>query len=93
VCVARREGEVVVTVDDAGGGVPEERREAMFEAFARGGDGGSLGLGLALVRRIAVAHAGRAWIEDRPGGGARVAFSISLAPVDPAPAAPRAAAG
>jgi signal transduction histidine kinase len=90
VCVARRGGEVVVTVDDDGPGVPAERREAMFEAFARGGDGGSLGLGLALVRRIAAAHGGRAWIEDRPGGGARVGFSISLAPVEPAPSTGRA---
>ena len=76
--VMRRGDEVVVEVDDAGEGVPAERREALFEPFARGGGSGSLGLGLALVRRIAQAHGGRAWIDDRPGGGARVAFAVAV---------------
>ena len=33
-------------------------------------------VGLALVSRIAVAHGGGAWIADRPGGGARVGFTV-----------------
>ena len=37
------------------------------------------GLGLALVARIAKAHDGTAWISDRPGGDARVGFSIVIA--------------
>jgi signal transduction histidine kinase len=78
--VERRGAEVVVEVDDGGAGVPEAERERVFEPFERAGRGGSLGLGLALVRRIAAAHGGRAWIEDAPGGGARVAFAIAVAP-------------
>ncbi|MBA3456387.1 MAG: sensor histidine kinase [Deltaproteobacteria bacterium] len=38
------------------------------------------GLGLALVSRIAVAHGGGAWIAERPGGGARVGFAVSVEP-------------
>ena len=76
--VERRGDEVVVEVDDCGDGVPVAERERVFEPFERAGRGGSLGLGLALVRRIAAAHGGRAWIEDAPGGGARVAFALAI---------------
>jgi signal transduction histidine kinase len=68
--------EVAIEIDDAGPGVPAERRADAFAAFVPSAAGG-LGLGLALVQRIAVAHGGRAWIEDRDGGGARVGFSVA----------------
>nr|HEX4314754.1 HAMP domain-containing sensor histidine kinase [Kofleriaceae bacterium] len=75
--IARRDGQVVVEVDDAGPGVPASRRADAFRAFVPSA-GGGLGLGLALVSRIAVAHGGGAWIADRPGGGARVGFSVAV---------------
>jgi signal transduction histidine kinase len=42
------------TVEDSGVGIPEEKREAMFEPFVRGNEkrGEGLGLGLSLVQRI-----------------------------------------
>jgi signal transduction histidine kinase len=41
-------------VEDSGVGIPEEKREAMFEPFVRGNEkrGEGLGLGLSLVQRI-----------------------------------------
>jgi len=41
-------------VEDSGVGIPEEKREAMFEPFVRGTEkrGEGLGLGLSLVQRI-----------------------------------------
>ena len=41
-------------VEDSGVGIPEEKREAMFEPFVRGTEkrGDGLGLGLSLVQRI-----------------------------------------
>jgi signal transduction histidine kinase len=74
--VVRRGALIAVEVDDAGPGVPKDRRADAFRAFVPS-TGGGLGLGLALVSRIAVAHEGGAWIDDRPGGGARVGFTIS----------------
>jgi signal transduction histidine kinase len=80
--VERAGGLVRLEIDDAGPGVPVELRERIFERFARGmwanrrGGGGGSGLGLALVAQHVRRHHGRAWVEDRPGGGAR--FVVEL---------------
>jgi signal transduction histidine kinase len=74
--IERRGAQIAVEVDDAGPGVPADKREEAFRAFSPS-SGGGLGLGLALVSRIAVAHGGGAWISDRPGGGARIGFTVS----------------
>jgi two-component system, OmpR family, sensor histidine kinase MtrB len=80
--VQSREGQARIEVDDAGPGVPAADREYVFERFARGSpadrettDSGA-GLGLALVTQHVRDHDGRAWVEDRPGGGAR--FVVEL---------------
>lgn len=74
------EGGAVITVEDDGPGVPRELRAAVFEPFkqAAGHDEPSpgLGIGLSLVARFAELHHGRAWAEERPGGGA--SFSVFL---------------
>jgi PAS domain S-box-containing protein len=71
---ARRvENGVVVLVEDDGPGVPADERERLFEPFERGeasAPSPGLGVGLSLVARFAEAHGGRAWVEDRAGGGA-----------------------
>ncbi len=79
--VRRRDDAVVLTVDDAGPGVPIEDRERIFERFARGAGAArrslpGAGLGLAIVAETAGRHGGAAWVSDAPDGGAR--FSIFL---------------
>jgi two-component system, OmpR family, sensor kinase len=66
---------------DRGPGFSEEVLRRAFEPFystARedGPRGASLGLGLALVARIATAHGGRAFAENRPEGGARSVLEL-----------------
>lgn len=75
---ARGNGGVRIEVDDNGPGVPEDRRERIFERFARDGSGQSpgVGLGLAIVARHVRAHGGQIHVEDRPGGGGR--FVVEL---------------
>ncbi len=68
-----------VTVNDRGPGFPKEALGRVFDAFFRGDGSSSLGLGLSLVERIARAHGGRAWAENRDGGGASVHFEIPQA--------------
>lgn len=62
---------VLVCVDDEGPGIPDELKASIFEPFRKGeaGTPGS-GIGLSLVSRFAEFHGGRAWVQDRPGGGA-----------------------
>ncbi len=70
---------MVLCVDDAGPGVARGERSRIFERFARGSAARhrvGTGLGLSLVAEHAHAHGGEAWVEDRPGGGARFKASF-----------------
>ena len=69
--VLAQDGGVLVCVEDEGPGVPDELKDSIFEPFRKGeaGTPGS-GIGLSLVSRFAEFHGGRAWVQDRPGGGA-----------------------
>ena len=73
-------GQAEVLVCDRGPGVPEAYRERIFEPFFRlpghAEREGGVGLGLALVRQIAVAHGGSVRCEPREGGGS--CFRLSL---------------
>jgi len=77
-------------VSDEGPGVPDDLKETVFQPFRRGPGTEyvpGVGLGLSLVSRFAELHGGRAWVEDRPGGGA--AFFVFLpAAVTTAPSEP-----
>ncbi|MFA5786116.1 MAG: PAS domain S-box protein [Actinomycetota bacterium] len=70
--LCRRDGGVLIAVEDSGPGVPDHLKEAVFDLFRRGEDvrPKGAGIGLSVVARFAELHGGRAWVEDRPGGGA-----------------------
>ncbi len=69
-----------VVVDDHGPGVPPGQRERIFEPFFRlkgaSEREGGVGLGLALVRTLAIRHGGTVYRGDRPGGGARFTVEV-----------------
>ncbi|MEA2550585.1 MAG: hypothetical protein QOE25_354 [Actinomycetota bacterium] len=82
----REDGEIVIAVEDSGDGVPPDLRETIFRPFDRGmipGAGGpaGLGIGLSLVAKLTELHGGRAWVQERVGGGA--SFRVSIPDVGP----------
>ncbi len=81
---ARKEEDfLAVEVKDTGPGIPEEKQSQVWEAFAqltdsvrRGVEG--LGLGLALVRYVAVAHGGNVVLHSEPGRGSVIGFWLPI---------------
>ena len=73
-------------VADSGPGIDEADRSRIFDRFSRGGAGGKrsdgAGLGLAIVRAIALAHGGTVALDSPPGRGAT--FTV-IVPVKGAP--------
>ncbi len=70
--VERVDGQVRLTVEDDGPGIPEDLRGRVFERFVRGaGDrGGSSGLGLSIVHAVAESHGGSVTFESPTSNGA-----------------------
>lgn len=70
---------VLLAVEDAGPGVPDAIKAAIFEPFRQGPvpeHSPGVGIGLSLVQRFAALHGGRAWVQDRLGGG--TSFRVSI---------------
>lgn len=69
-----------VEVLDRGPGLLEGEEDKIFQSFYRRPTKSheSLGLGLALVRKIAEAHGGSVSARNRTGGGAAIGFEVPL---------------
>ncbi|POM26195.1 Alkaline phosphatase synthesis sensor protein PhoR [Actinomadura rubteroloni] len=78
-------GDVVITVDDQGIGIPADDLERVFERFVQGETGdrrrfGGIGLGLYIVRQLTRAQGGEISAHTRPGGGTRMRLVLRAAP-------------
>jgi len=85
---ARHAGELLVSVEDDGPGLPPGDPEQLFAKFYRGAAEGAIagaGLGLAICRAVLRLHGGRIWAERLPGRGAAFRFTL---PMEEAPAVP-----
>lgn len=76
-------GEGAIRIEDDGVGMSEEHLEHIFERFyrvdkARSRETGGTGLGLHIVRRIALMHSGRVEVESKEGVGSVFTLILPL---------------
>jgi len=66
-----------IDVVDTGSGISPEVEARLFEPFVTSKEYG-MGVGLAISRAIVEAHYGEIWVDQSPGGGAIVSFTLPL---------------
>jgi signal transduction histidine kinase len=74
---------VRLCVADHGPGIPKAEQDKIFERFYRLGselrrETPGVGIGLSIVKHVAEAHGGRAYVESEPGRGARFIIELPL---------------
>jgi two-component system, OmpR family, phosphate regulon sensor histidine kinase PhoR len=74
-------GQMEVSVEDDGPGIPPESLERVFERFyrvdkARSREQGGTGLGLSIVKHIIQSHGGRVWVKSELGRGSTFYFTL-----------------
>jgi PAS domain S-box-containing protein len=82
--VGERDGEVLVSVEDTGPGIPDAVKRTLFTRFERGmARGKGEGLGLFIVRTLVTRYGGTVRVEDRvpgrPEEGAAFRFTLRKA--------------
>jgi two-component system, OmpR family, sensor histidine kinase KdpD len=83
-----RGAELLVSVEDFGGGPVDSDLERIFRKFHHGtieGAVGGVGLGLAICRAIVRLHVGNVWAERMPAGGMAFRFTLPLEEVPGVP--------
>ena len=82
IAAERVDGFVSVRVADTGPGIPQEHLPHVFERFYkvdRSRREGGIGLGLAIVRHIVLAHGGEVSVDSEIGRGACFRFTVPIA--------------
>jgi signal transduction histidine kinase/CheY-like chemotaxis protein len=84
-------GRLIISVEDTGIGIPQDKAAAVFEEFQQADSShtrvyGGTGLGLAIVKKLAVAMGGTINLRARQGGGSVFFADIPFETITPAPA-------
>ena len=72
-----QEGQLLISISDAGVGLPRENTERIFDAFHTTKPQGT-GMGLAITRSILESHGGRIWATRNQGAGATFHFTLPV---------------
>jgi signal transduction histidine kinase len=74
-----RPNSVEVSVMDSGPGIAAEHHQEIFEDFVRVDRNTSgMGLGLAIAKRLILAHRGKIWVESESKTGSRFTFLLPM---------------
>jgi PAS domain S-box-containing protein len=76
-------GDVIISVQDHGIGMPPEVVEKLFDRFYQSyqvvaGKTRGTGLGLAICKGVVEAHGGKIWAESQMSKGSKISFSIPV---------------
>jgi signal transduction histidine kinase len=71
-------GDVEITVQDNGHGIPDHLRDHIFEPFVSYGKENGTGLGLTVVQKIILDHGGEVKIQETSPHGTRIVVSLPL---------------
>ena len=74
-------GEILISVNDTGPGLPQGKGDQIFDAFYTTKAQGS-GMGLAISKSIVESHGGRIWANGNGGRGATFHFTLPAASVE-----------
>jgi signal transduction histidine kinase len=77
----REDGEIQISVNDTGPGLPQDKNDHIFDAFFTTKPQGS-GMGLAICKSIVESHGGRIWASGNDGRGATFHFTLPVAPLE-----------
>ena len=75
------EGQIEISVNDTGSGLPLGEADQIFDAFFSTKPQGS-GMGLAISKSIVESHGGRIWANGDDGRGATFHFTLPTAVVE-----------
>jgi signal transduction histidine kinase len=78
------DGQIQISVNDTGPGLPHGKADQLFEPFFTTKPQGS-GMGLAICRSIVESHGGRIWANGNGGRGATFHFTLPAAPAEEKP--------
>lgn len=79
--LTQTDGQLCLTVDDCGPGIPEADLQRVLQPYvrleaSRNRDSGGAGLGLAIAHQAALAHQGSLVLSNRPEGGLRAMLCL-----------------
>ena len=75
---------ITLTVSDTGIGIPETKRDRIFDSFTQGEGSATrayagVGLGLAVTKKLVEYHGGDIWVDSEVGAGSQFSFTLPIA--------------